>query len=311
MAGAVFVNGKITTEAEAVVPVFDHGFLYGEGVYEVCRTYHGQPFLLDRHLTRLRASAGLIALPVPYDDRSFGAHISATMETAGLLPWTLGGHDAYIRLLLTRGVGELTYDPAACRTPTLVIIARPHQPPPPGVYAEGVNVAIVPIQRNAPEALNPLIKSNNLLNNALAMQRALAEGGFEAVMRNHLGELAECSQSNLFIVRRGQVLTPPLRAGLLAGITRQLVLEMCEDERIPSEERTLHDAELFEADEAFLTSSTREIVPIVRVDGKKIGIGEPGAVTTRLRQAFRARVEASSSLGANRGESGQIRSDRV
>jgi branched-chain amino acid aminotransferase len=291
MPGAVFVNGKITSETEAVVPVFDHGFLYGEGVYEVCRTYHGQPFLLDRHLTRLRASAGLIALAVPFDDTLFLDHIAETMEAAGLLPWQPGRQDAYIRILLTRGVGELTYDPAACKAPTLVIIARPHQAPPVRVYEDGVNVAIVPIQRNAPEALNPLIKSNNLLNNALAMQRALAEGGFEAVMRNHLGELAECSQSNLFIVRRGQVRTPPLRAGLLAGITRQLVLEICADERIPFEEHTLHDAELFEADEAFLTSSTREIVPIVRVDGKEIGTGRPGRVTAKLRDAFRAAVE--------------------
>jgi len=292
MAGAVFVNGTITSEADAVVPVFDHGFLYGEGVYEVCRTYHGQPFLLDRHLTRLRTSAGLIALPVPYNDATFGAQISATMQTAGLLPWKPASQDAYVRVLLTRGVGELTYDPAACKTPTLVIIARPHQPPPAHVYDDGVNVAIVPIQRNAPEALNPLIKSNNLLNNALAMQRALAEEGFEAVMRNHLGELAECSQSNLFVVRRDQVLTPPLGAGLLAGITRQLVLEMCADERIAVEERTLQDADLLEADESFLTSSTREIVPIVRVDGKEIGAGRPGPVTARLRHAFGARVEA-------------------
>src|SRR5262245_24723511 len=287
MAGAVFVNGTITTEADAVVPVFDHGFLYGEGVYEVCRTYHGQPFLLDRHLTRLRASAGLIALPVPYEDTIFLDRIAETMEAAGLLPWAPGKQDAYVRLLLTRGVGELTYDPAACKTPTLVIIARPQVPPPRHVYDEGVNVAIVPIQRNAPEALNPLIKSNNLLNNALAMQGALSKGGFEAVMRNHLGELAECSQSNLFVVRAGHVLTPPLRAGLLAGITRHLVLEICHDERIPFEERTLRDDELFGADEAFLTSSTREIVPIVRVDGKEIGTGRPGPLTARLRLAFR------------------------
>jgi len=290
MAATVYVNGQISSERDAVVSVFDHGFLYGEGVYEVCRTYHGQPFLLDRHLTRLRASAGLIALPVPYDDTIFLDRIAETMSAAGLLPWKPGGQDAYIRVLLTRGVGELTYDPAACKTPTLVIIARPHVAPPARVYEEGVNVAIVPIQRNAPEALNPLIKSNNLLNNALAMQRALAQSGFEAVMRNHLGELAECSQSNLFVVRDGQVLTPPLRAGLLAGITRQLALEMCRKERIPFEERSLHDEELFGADEAFLTSSTREIVPIVRVDGREIGTGRPGAVVARLRQAFLAAI---------------------
>jgi branched-chain amino acid aminotransferase len=304
MPGAVFVNGRVTAEADAVVPVFDHGFLYGEGVYEVCRTYHGQPFLLDRHLTRLRASAGLIALPVPYDDDAFAEHIRATMAVAELLPWRPGGPDAYIRLLLTRGVGELTYDPSACKSPTLVIIARQHHAPPPKAYEEGVGVAIVPIQRNAPEALNPLIKSNNLLNNALAMQRAIAEGGFEAVMRNHLGELAECSQSNLFLVSRGQVQTPPLRAGLLAGITRQLVLEICDDEGIPREERTLGDEDLFRADEAFLTSSTREIVPIVRVDRAVIGDGRPGPVTARLRAAFSARVEGlcpvPTSLGVTR-----------
>jgi branched-chain amino acid aminotransferase len=291
MAGAVFVNGKVTAEADAVVPVFDHGFLYGEGVYEVCRTYHGQPLLLDRHLARLRASAGLIALGVPYDDEAFAGHIRATMTAAGLLPWHADGPDAYVRLLLTRGVGELTYDPTACKAPTLVIIARQHHAPPPSAYEDGVSVSIVSIQRNAPEALNPLIKSNNLLNNALAMQRAIAEGGFEAVMRNHLGELAECSQSNLFLVSRGQVQTPPLRAGLLAGITRQLVLELCGDEGIARDERTLHDADLFQADEAFLTSTTREIVPIVRVDSAVIGDGRPGPVTARLRAAFRERVE--------------------
>jgi branched-chain amino acid aminotransferase len=302
MSGAVYVNGRITPEAEAVVPVFDHGFLYGEGVYEVCRSNHGHPFLLDRHLRRLRASAALIALGVPDSDVVLGQSIAETMTAAGLLPWQPERPDAYIRLLLTRGVGELTYDPSACRTPSLVIIARPHHPPPAHVYDAGVNVSLVPIQRNSPEALNPLIKSNNLLNNALAMQRALKSGGFEAVMRNHHGELAECSQSNLFVVREGTVRTPPLTAGLLAGITREFVLELCRDERVATEETALHDPDLLGADEAFLTSTTREIVPIVQVDGRTIGGGRPGPITRQLMTAFRGRVDELT---------GSIRLDRV
>ena len=292
MAGAIYVNGRITPEDQAVVSVLDHGFLYGEGVYEVCRSYRGQPFLLDRHLERLRRSAGLIALPVPLGDDEVAARIADTMTAAGLLPWRADRKDAYIRLLLTRGIGELTYDPAACPVPTLVILARPFQPPPDRVYDEGVAISIVSVQRNAAAALNPLIKSNNLLNNALAMQRALASGSFEAVMRNARGELAECSQSNLFVVSSGVVKTPPLEAGLLAGITRQLVLELCRDVGIPFEQPSLYDADLLEADEAFLTSSTREIVPVVRVDGRAIGTGRPGPISRRLLAAFRARVEA-------------------
>jgi branched-chain amino acid aminotransferase len=291
MSGAIYVNGRIGPEDQAVVPVFDHGFLYGEGVYEVCRTYRGRPFLLDRHLHRLRTSAGLIALTVPHSDAEFETRISDTMAAAGLFPWRPGGADAYIRLLLTRGVGELTYDPAATPTPTLVIIARPHKTPDPGIYRDGVSVSIVSIQRNAPAALNPLIKSNNLLNNALAMQRALANGGFEAVMRNARGELAECSQSNLFVVTDSVVRKPPLESGLLAGITRQFVLELCGEEGIAAEETTLHDADLLEADEVFITSSTREIVPVVRVDHTTIGNGKPGLTTTRLIAAFRAGVD--------------------
>jgi branched-chain amino acid aminotransferase len=291
MPGAVYVNGRITPEDQAVVPVFDHGFLYGEGVYEVCRTYRGRPFLLDRHLHRLRTSAGLIALSVPHADAEFETRISDTMAAAGLYPWRPELEDAYVRLLLTRGVGDLTYDPAACPTPTLVIIARPHHAPDRRIYEEGVALSIVSIQRNAPAALNPLIKSNNLLNNALAMQQALREGGFEAVMRNARGELAECSQSNLFIVSGGVVRTPPLESGLLAGITRQFVMELCREEGIEVEEVSLHDADLLEADEAFITSTTREIVPVVQVDRRRIGSGTPGATTKRLISAFRVGVE--------------------
>ena len=290
MSGAVYVNGRLTSEADAVVPVFDHGFLYGEGVYEVCRTYGGRVRLLARHLARLRASAALIALAVPFDDATLGARIEDTLTHAALTPWREGIPDAYVRVLLTRGVGELSYDPRACPTPSLVIIARPHTPPPSHVYEAGVRVALVDVERNRREALNPQIKSNNLLNNALAMQQALARGGFEAVMRNHEGHLAECSQSNLFVVSGGVVRTPPLGEGLLPGITRAFVLELCGALGIPAEQQILDDPDLFDADEAFLTSTTREIVPIVAVDARPIGAGKPGPITRRLLEAFRQRV---------------------
>jgi branched-chain amino acid aminotransferase len=290
MAGSVYVNGRLTDESEAVIPVFDHGFLYGEGVYEVCRTYAGHIRLFWRHTARLRASAALIALPVPFDDATLAARVHATLEHAGLWPWTPGTPDAYIRLLLTRGIGELSYDPRLCPAPSLVIIARPHAQPPDSVYADGVAVAIVGVERNRRQALNPRIKSNNLLNNALAMQEALARGAFEAVMRNAEGHLAECSQSNLFVVRGGRVLTPPVAEGLLPGITRAYVLELCASLNIPCDEAVLHDDDLLGADEAFLTSTTREVVPIVTVDERRIGSGRPGPVTRQLLETYRARV---------------------
>lgn len=290
MPGAVYVNGRLSSEADAVVPVFDHGFLYGEGVYEVCRTYDGRVRLLSRHLARLRASAALIALAVPFDDETLEARIGETLAAAMLTPWRHGVPDAYVRVLLTRGVGELSYDPRSCPTPSLVIIARPHTPPPPRVYEEGVEVALVDIERNRREALNPQIKSNNLLNNALAMQQALSRGAFEAVMRNHDGHLAECSQSNLFVVAGGVVRTPPVGEGLLPGITRAFVLELCEALQIGAEQRVLDDPDLLGADEAFLTSTTREVVPIVSVGGQPVGNGRPGPITRRLLDTFRQRI---------------------
>ena len=290
MAGAVYVNGRLTGEADAVVPVFDHGFLYGEGIYEVCRTYSGRIRLFARHMTRLRASASLIDLPVPFDDEALESRVGETLTFAGLSPWKPGLPDAYIRLLLTRGVGELSYDPRTCPTPSLVIIARPHTPPPADVYTAGVSVAIVGVERNRRQALNPRIKSNNLLNNALAMQEALGRGAFEAVMRNHEGHLAECSQSNLFVVRGGRVQTPPINEGLLPGITRAYVMELCEATGVTAEEAVLTEGDLLGADEAFLTSTTRELVPIVRVDSARIGAGTPGPVVRQLLAAYRARV---------------------
>ncbi len=294
MSATVNVNGHVYDQAHAVISVFDHGFLYGEGVYETLRTFGGQPFLFDRHMQRLRNSAGMLHLVVPLADPDLLARCRETMAAAGL-----GGgpqDEAYIRILLTRGVGELSYDPAACPTPSVVVIVKPQIDPPPAVYEQGVMIALVDIVRNHPGSVNPLIKSNNLLNNALAMQEAFRRGAYEGVMRNYRGELAECTQSNLFIVRNGVALTPPLDAGLLPGITRAFLFEVGEDVQIPVREAVLRDADLFEADEVFFTSTTRGVVPATRIDGHVVGSGAPGPITRALGAAYLKRARASTSL---------------
>jgi branched-chain amino acid aminotransferase len=281
---AVNVDGRLSGEHDAVISVFDHGLLFGEGVYEVMRTYAKEPFLYRPHMTRLRASAERIALAVPFSDEELLDRLRATV-TAADLPG-----DAYVRILLTRGVGEIVYDPAACPSPTTIIIVKPHVEPPESIYEQGVMISLVPVVRNHPDSVNPRIKSNNLLNNALAMQQAYKRQAFEALMRNHRGELCECAQSNLFIVSNGVLRTPPVEAGLLAGITRAFVLELAASLGVHTREETLYEEDLASADEAFLTSSTREIVPVVAVDSLEIGDGVPGKLTQKLMEAFRART---------------------
>jgi branched-chain amino acid aminotransferase len=215
-----------------------------------------------------------MALTVPYTDGELLQAVERTMEADG------GRGEAYIRVLVTRGEGELTYNPAACPTPTLVIIVKAFPAPPERTFTKGIRVSLVGVRRNHPLALNPMIKSNNLLNNALAMQEALRNGG----------ELVECSQSNFFVVREGEVRTPPLAAGLLPGITREFVLELADDLGIPARETTLRPEDLDTAAEAFITGTTREVTPVVAVDDVKIGDGSPGPITRRLLEEFRRRV---------------------
>ena len=284
----VYVNGTICDGAEAVVPVFDHGFLYGEGVYETLRTYSQCPFLLDRHLKRLRTSASLIDLQIPQDDAELTAAIASTMGHAHL------EGEQYVRLLVTRGVGELSYDPATCSTPTLVIIVKPHLENRPEILEEGISVIVSSVLRNHPQAINPRIKSNNLLNNALAMQEAIREGAQEALMRNYRGELSECAQSNVFLVKDGEVVTPPLESGLLEGVTRNFVFEVGTHTGFTVREMVLHDSDLEEADEVFITSTTREILPVTRVDDRRVASGVPGPVTLTLAAAFRRQAELLS-----------------
>jgi branched-chain amino acid aminotransferase len=287
MSATVNVNGRVAPECEAVISVFDHGFLYGEGIYETMRTYHGRPFLFDRHMRRLRRSARMIDLPLPFSDEELAAQIRTTQDAAKL------GGEAYIRVLVTRGVGELTYDLKATPHPSIVIIVKPQIDPPADAYEKGVRVVIVDIVRNHPATVNPMIKSNNLMNSALAMQQALRSNAFEGVMRNYKGELTECTTSNLFIVNNNVALTPPLEAGLLPGITREFLFDVGKDVGVEVAETVLGDEDLFRADEAFLTSTTRELVPIVTVNDRMIGNGRPGPVTWKLLNAFRRAADAS------------------
>ena len=284
MKGAVYVNGAIAPANEAAVPVYDHGFLYGEGVYETLRTYNRVPFLFDAHARRLRASAGYLHLPVPFDDAALAKRVDDTMAAAGEMD------EAYIRILLTRGIGELTYDVAATPAPSLVIIVKPLEEPPARVFEQGIRISLVPILRNHPGSVNPIIKSNNLLNNAMAMQEAHRRGGEEALMCNYRGELSECSQSNLFLVRGRTALTPKSEAGLLEGLTRAFLFEVGREAGVEVREETLYPADLDSADELFITSTTRELSPVVRVDDRIIGTGRPGPVFQALLAAYRKRA---------------------
>jgi len=279
--GAVYVNGTITPAEHAVVPVYDHGFLYGEGVYETLRTYNRVPFLYDRHARRLRASADRIRLLVPFDNEALAGWIHDTVLAAGDLD------EAYIRVLLTRGVGELSYDIDATPAPSLVVIVKPLDPAPARIEQNGITISLVQVLRNHPGSVNPIIKSNNLLNNAIAMQQANRRGGEEALMCNYRGELSECSQSNFFMIRAGVLLTPPSEAGLLEGITRGFLFDVAREAGIEAREETLYPADLETADEVFITSTTRELSPVVRIDERIIGNGAPGPITLDLLARYR------------------------
>ena len=293
MRGAVYVNGTIAPADQAVVPVYDHGFVYGEGVYETLRTYNRVPFLYDRHMRRLRQSAERLLLDVPFDDAALLQWIDQTVAAAGELD------QAYIRILLTRGVGDLNYDPKSTPKPTTVIIVKPFEPPAPRVFTDGIRISLVDMLRNHPKSVNPVIKSNNLLNNALAMQAAYRAGAEEALMCNYRGELTECSQANFFMVRDGAALTPKSAAGLLEGVTRAFIFELGRELGIDVREEGLLPQDLATADEMFITSTTRELSPVVNVDDRVVGTGKPGPVTQQLLARYRARARELSAVPAS------------
>jgi len=274
------VNGKVTPGDQARVSVMDNGFTFGDAVYETLRTYGGRPLHLDRHLERLRASAKRLGIAAPFTDEAFARQLDELLARAG-------NDESYIRLILSRGEGDISYRFDRVKGPTVVMVVKPFEPPPARDYAEGVALVIASVRRNHPRALDPAIKSCNLLNNILAVREAQGQGAVEAVLLNDAGEVAEGASSNVFVAKAGRVSTPPLAAGILAGITRRLVLDLCRELAIPAREETLRAADLLGADEVFITSTTREAAPARTIDGMPIGAGKPGPVHQRILQAYR------------------------
>jgi branched-chain amino acid aminotransferase len=285
----IYLNDRFVPKADALISVFDHGFLYGDGIYETLRTYRGRLFMLQPHLARLKRSARLIGLDLPLADKDWPPLLGETLLRNGLGP--RGDADAHLRITVSRGEGELGLDPSLCKRPTLVIMAKPLAPYPAHLFAEGVSLAIVPIRRNLDAALSPQIKSLNFLNNILAKQDAVQAGAFDALMLNADGLLAECTTSNLFFVRGGRLCTPSVACGILDGITRDVVLRLAGEHGIQTEEGRYNVEDLRQAEECFLTNTSMEIMPVCTIDRRPVGAGRPGPVTARLRQLFRANLE--------------------
>ena len=282
----VFIDGKYYDGRAAKVSVFDHGLLYGDGIFEGIRAYHGRVFRLREHIDRLFCSAKAILLQLPLGRAELREAVCATCRVNGLT-------DGYIRLVVTRGVGTLGLNPNRCKNPSVIIIADKIQLYPPALYRKGMEIVTVPTTRNLHSALNPAIKSLNYLNNILAKIEANQAGCEEAVMLNAEGFVAECTGDNLFIVKKGGLLTPPLSAGALYGITRQVVMELAEEEGLAVSEPNLTRYDLFNAEECFLTGTGAEIVPVVKIDGRVIGTGKPGPITRKLEEEYRALTKGS------------------
>jgi len=278
MSTRVYINGKLFDKADAKISVYDHGLLYGDGVFEGIRVYHGKVFKHQEHIDRLYESARHIALEIPMSREEM---MKAVNETVKVNNKTNG----YIRLVVTRGPGSLGLDPRKCE-PNIVIIVDDISLYPAELYENGLEIVTSSLIRNHPNALNPRIKSLNYLNNILAKIEAIRAGVLEAIMLNHKGEVAECTGDNLFIVKKGLMKTPPSDAGILEGVTRNVVLELAKAAGIPTIECTLTRHDVYVADECFLTGTAAEIIGVTKVDGRPIGMGKPGPVTKQLRERF-------------------------
>jgi len=283
----VYISGEFYDKAEAKISVYDHGLLYGDGVFEGIRAYGGKIFRLQQHLERLYNSAKAIKLEIPMGRDQLAQVIRQTLELNGL-------KDAYIRVVVTRGAGSLGLDPRKTSGPQVIVITDHIQLYPPELYENGLEIVTVATIRNHPNAVNPRIKSLNYLNNILAKIEAIQAGCLEALMLNHKGEVAECTGDNIFVVTRGVLRTPPLDAGILEGITRNAVIELAQRGGIPAREEALTRHDVYTADECFLTGTAAEIIPVVKCDGRVIGSGKPGPITRQLRERFFALVREES-----------------
>ena len=281
----IYISGKYFDKDNAKISVYDHGLLYGDGVFEGMRAYSGNVFRLTEHIDRLYESALAICLKIPMSKSDMIAAVNKTLEINSL-------KDAYIRLVVTRGAGSLGLDPNRTSDPQIIIIADHIALYDPKFYEEGLKMITASTIRNHPAALSPRIKSLNYLNNIMAKIEGLQAGCMEAIMLNHKGEVAECTGDNIFIVKRGELLTPPKDAGILEGITRNAILELAQSLNIPTKEISLTRHDLFVADECFLTGSAAEVIPVVSIDNRSIHDGCVGPVTKKLMSEFKKLVHA-------------------
>ncbi|HVV70104.1 MAG TPA: branched-chain-amino-acid transaminase [Verrucomicrobiae bacterium] len=282
----IYIDGKFFDEASAKISVFDHGLLYGDGIFEGIRAYNGRVFKLKEHIDRLFCSAKAILLTIPMSHADLMAAVVETCRVNQI-------RDGYIRLVVTRGIGTLGLNPNRCKNPSVIVIADKIQLYPPELYQEGMAIITVPTVRNLHSALNPAIKSLNYLNNILAKIEANNAGCEEAILLNAEGFVAECTGDNVFIVKGNELLTPPLSAGALYGITRGVVMNIAAESGLKVAEPNLTRYDLFNADECFLTGTGAEIVPVVKLDGRVIGSGKPGPITERLVAQYHSLTKSS------------------
>jgi len=282
----VYIDGQFYDERDAKVSVFDHGLLYGDGIFEGIRAYNGRVFRLKEHIDRLFYSAKAILLTIPLSRAEIMKAVVESCRINNL-------RDGYIRLLVTRGVGTLGLNPNRCKSPSVIVIADKIQLYPPETYERGMEIVTVPTVRNLHSAVNPAIKSLNYLNNILAKIEANNSGCEEAIMLNAEGYVAECTGDNIFIITQGKLATPPLSAGALYGITRQVVIDLAKKLGIEVSEPNLTRYDIFNADECFLTGTGAELVPVTKVDGRVIGDGKPGPLTKRFVTDYHALTKVS------------------
>ena len=276
----IYIDGEFLPQAEAKVSVFDHGLLYGDGVFEGIRSYNGRVFKLDEHLERLYDSAKSIMLEIPISIETMEATVLETLRRNHLT-------EAYIRLIVTRGVGDLGLDPDKCPKPSIIIIADKIVLYPQKYYEEGLEIVTVSVRRNYAEAINPRIKSLNYLNNILAKIEGKQAGAEEVLMLNAEGYVVECSGDNIFWLKNEVLVTPPVHMGILEGVTRNSVIDLAREAGMRVEERVFTRHDLYIADECFLTGTAAEVIPVVKIDRRSIGDGQPGKITQRLITAFR------------------------
>ena len=279
MSRKVYISGQLVPAEQATVSVFDHGLLYGDGVFEGLRSYGGKVFRLREHVDRLYESARAICLEIPLDRSAMEKAINETVAANQIA-------DGYIRAVVTRGAGTLGLDPNKCSNPQVIIIADTISLYPDEYYEQGLEIVTSSVIRNHPAALSPRIKSLNYLNNILAKLEGLKAGCIETLMLNHKGEVAECTGDNLFLVKNGRLVTPPLDAGILEGVTRNAVIELAVEAGLPVAQTAVTKHDVYVADECFLTGTAAEVIPVVKVDDRSIGAGKPGRVTLDLKERF-------------------------